>query len=240
MRIQWALALVVWSFFVVGCASTRPKSAARTLVAASNMKHPPFSSWDEDGNAVGIEVDLVEAAAKKLGLKVQWVERPFGELLTAVESGEVDVAVSTIGITQERAQRVAFSEPYFSTHIVALVKNGESAARTLKKLDKARIGADRVTTSFEAAERRWPNATLIGEVDAGSSWPEMVASGRIDAFVVDASDQHRFEQSSGVKLRRIGVPLKVENFAVVVAKDAHELRRAVNAAIDATRIFGGS
>lgn len=240
MRIQWTLALLISSVFVVGCASTRPESAARTLVAASNMKHPPFSSWDEDGNAVGIEVDLVEAAAEKLGLEVQWVERPFGELLAAVESGEVDVAVSTIGITPERARRVAFSEPYSSTHIVALVKNDESAARTLDELYHARIGADRVTTSFEAAEQRWPNATLIGEVDAGSTWPEMVQSGRIDAFVVDATDQRRLEQASGVKLRRIAMPLKVENFAVVVSKDAHELRRALNAAIDATRIFGGS
>ena len=105
--------------FLAGCGSpaTQDTITTRTLIAASNMTHPPFSSRDADGQVVGIEVEIVEEAARELGARVEWVERPFSELLTAIEKGEIDIAVSTIGITEERKQIVAFSEPYYETQI---------------------------------------------------------------------------------------------------------------------------
>ena len=132
---------------------------SRTLVAASNMMHPPFSSWNSDGRAVGIEVEIVEQAAHELGFRVQWVERPFSELLTAIEDGEIDIAVSTIGITESRKNRVAFSNAYYETQIVALVRGDDSSPRSLAALAHAKIGADEATTSYTAARKQWPAAT---------------------------------------------------------------------------------
>ena len=90
------LVLVMFSL-LAGCGSPktgdsidadeRSSRSNRTLLAASNMMHPPFSSWDADGKAVGIEVDIVEEAARELGSRVKWVERPFSELLSAIENG---------------------------------------------------------------------------------------------------------------------------------------------------------
>lgn len=208
------------------------RDSGRTLIAASNMVHPPFSSWNEDGRAVGIEVDIVEQAARELGFRVQWVERPFPELLDAIENGEIDIAVSTIGITEERKKRVTFSEPYFETQIVALVRDDDTSPRTLAGLSEATIGADRGTTSYPAARKQWPSATLVGRVQDGMTWPEMVVRERIDAFVVDASDQERLESASGVTLLRIEEPLSAEYFGVAMAHGEDALLAAINRAIE--------
>ena len=206
--------------------------ASRILVAASNMRHPPFSSWDADGKAVGIEVDIVEEAARELGARVSWVERPFSELLTAIENGEIDIAVSTIGITEQRKGRVAFSESYYETQIVALVRNDDSSPRSLADLVHSKVGADEATTSYSAARRQWPSATLIGKVHDGMTWPQMVDQKIIDAFVVDASDQERLESASGVSLLRIDQPLSAEYFGVAMSLGEDDLRAAMNRAIE--------
>ncbi len=211
-----------------GGISARQSEDSTGLVAASNMLHPPFSSWDEQGKAVGIEVEIVEEAANSSGLSVKWVEMDFSDLLVAVQDGQVDLAVSTIGITEARRQRVAFSDPYFETTIVALVREDSGSPMLLSELAESRIGADRSTTSFAAAEGRWPSAALIGAVEDGKTWPRMVQEGSIEAFVVDASDQERLEGISGIKLRRLEEPLAAEYFGVAMRQDADALRRAVN------------
>ena len=206
----------------------------RTLIAASNMLHPPFSSWAEGQRAAGIEVDIVNAAASALDSEVKWIEKPFGELIGAVATGEIDIAVSTIGITEERKQKVAFSNQYYATKIVALVSPG-SKFDSLQSLKQSRIGADKSTTSYTAAKSRWPNATIVGEVKEGMKWPEMIEAGMIDAFVVDASDQSRLESQSAVKLFQISEPISSELFAVVVNKRADRLRAAINEQIKQQR-----
>lgn len=242
MRVRRAgigLSLALFALlFLANCNSTPPTASPdREWIVASNMVHPPFSSWNASGEAVGIEVDIVEAAAQDLGCTVKWIERPFPELIGAVEAGEIDLAVSTIGITDARAKRVAFSQPYFQTEIVALV-NPASDMRSLEDLARSRIGADRSTTSHTAASKRWPNASLVGAAEEELSWPEMVQHKKIGAFVVDASDQERLETLTGVHLRRIEEPLKAEYFAVAVRRDSPEILAALNRAVEKLRSRG--
>ncbi len=208
------------------------RESRASLTAASNMVHPPFSSWNDEKRAVGMEVDIVEAAAADLGLDVHWVERPFADLLGAVEKGEVDFAVATIGITEERGRKVSFSKPYYETQIVALVRDEESAPASLGELAGKRIGADQATTSYSAARKQWPDAHLVGAAVEGKSWPQMVQEGIIDAFVVDASDQERLQTISKISLRRIEEPISAEFFGVAMRKGASDVIAAVNRAIE--------
>ncbi|MEM9413247.1 MAG: transporter substrate-binding domain-containing protein, partial [Planctomycetota bacterium] len=162
---------------------------------------------------------------------VQWQETPFPELIPAVATGKIDVAVSTIGITEQRAQKVLFSKPYFETAIVALVKP-DSKFQSLSDLKRATIGADETTTAFKAAKTRWPDTTFVTKAWESTSWPEMVHSGTIDAFIVDASDQDRIESNSGLQLRRIRTPLQQEKFAVALSPKQGKLKHAIEKTID--------
>ena len=199
----------------------------QTITAASNMLHPPFSSWGADGRAIGIEVQIVEAAAAKLGRRVNWIELPFSELFDAVDNGEIDIAVSTIGKSEERQEIVSFSIPYYETRIIALVKP-DSAVNNLIELAAARIGADKSTTSWSAARKQWPQATIVGEVNGAETWPQMLEQGLIDAFVVDGSDQQRLESISGVLFRPLKQALATEQFCIAMKKNDPELKTAID------------
>ncbi len=213
--------LLLVGALVSGCHA--PGGASPPLVACSNMLHPPFSSWADDERAVGLEVELIEAAARRLGRTVDWVERPFSELLEAVARGEADVAASTIGITEERARLVSFSNSYHATTIVALVRTGADEPQALADLDGRRVGAERATTAVGAVAARLPTATAVLDRTLDRSWAEMLADREIDAVVLDASHAETFMAQAGVRFHVIEEPLKRELFALAVQRDAHEL-----------------
>ena len=199
------------------------------LLCGSNMLHPPFSSLDEAGNPVGIEVEIVTAAAQELGYKVVWVQMDFGGLLPAVEKGELALAVSTIGITEKRKKSVLFSEPYYETSIAAFMREGENVA-TLDELKDKKIMADEGTTSYLAAVSQWPENEIMDKAD-DEVWPELLANGEIDVFIVDASDQPRIESQHGIKLSKVEEPLSVEFFGIAINKANVELKEAIDKVI---------
>ena len=84
-----------------------------TIVVVTPADMAPYSYYDEEAKEFkGIEIDFVRTAAKKLGRKVEVRRCPFDELLGRVKSGEADVAVSVITITEARKEDVDFSDPY--------------------------------------------------------------------------------------------------------------------------------
>ena len=97
----------------------------------------PFSFLDANGKIVGFDIDLATHVAQKLGKQIQVVNMDFGQLLTAVASGQVDMVGACITITQERAKTVLFSEPYYKGGIAALVR--AVGTRPRSRLVRARI-----------------------------------------------------------------------------------------------------
>ena len=82
----------------------------------------PFSFVDGSRNIVGFDIELAQHVAQKLGKKLEIVNMDFGALLPALISGKVDMIAACITITDERAQKVLFSEPYYVGGIAALVR----------------------------------------------------------------------------------------------------------------------
>jgi polar amino acid transport system substrate-binding protein len=82
----------------------------------------PFSYQDANKNVVGFDIELATYVAQKLGKKLEVIDMPFGDLLTAVQSGTVDMAGACITITADRSKIVLFSAPYYQGGIAALVK----------------------------------------------------------------------------------------------------------------------
>ncbi|MFT7671208.1 MAG: polar amino acid transport system substrate-binding protein [Planctomycetota bacterium] len=198
------------------------------MIAVSNMLHPPFSSRDENGQAVGVEVELIEEAARRLGREVEWIELSFGELIDAVAAGEADVAASTLGITEARAKIVAFSAPYFSTGIVALTRTADGEPRTLGELAGKLVATERGTTTVEATAKRIPEARRVLDKQEGRTWQEMLITGDIDAIVLDGSHAEKFMTDGGTPFHVIAEPLRIEKFGLAVHQGNAELLEALN------------
>ena len=81
----------------------------------------PFSFVDGSGGIVGFDIELARYVAKKLDMKLEVVNMEFGAMIPALISGKVDMIAACITITDERAKKVLFSDPYYIGGIAAVV-----------------------------------------------------------------------------------------------------------------------
>jgi polar amino acid transport system substrate-binding protein len=82
----------------------------------------PFSFVDGSQKIVGFDIELAGYVAQKLDMKLEVVNIDFGAMIPALMAGKVDMIGACLTITDERAKKVLFSEPYYSGGIAALVK----------------------------------------------------------------------------------------------------------------------
>ena len=80
-----------------------------------DLKFPPFTEMDENGNSRGIEVDIAKAFGDYLGREVEIINTDFSMLIPALETGEADIVICDMTVNEERKEVVDFSEPYLYT-----------------------------------------------------------------------------------------------------------------------------
>ena len=103
---------------------TRNESADRskgTLVMATNAEFPPYE-YQEGGQVVGFDVDMMNAVCDKLGYELRIDDMQFDSIIAAVQSGKADVGVAGLSVTPEREENVRFSDSYTVTHLVVMVR----------------------------------------------------------------------------------------------------------------------
>lgn len=100
---------------------------AGVVVIANGGAYPPFG-FVENGTMVGFDIDLGNEVAKRLGVKAQWEKIDFSGLLPALSSKRVDMLITAMTWTPERAQRITFSRPYYNSGIAGAFKPGNRVA----------------------------------------------------------------------------------------------------------------
>lgn len=125
-KISLALAVVLALGTLAGCADSsaetdQKEQGSEPLKVAMDLKFPPFTGTDENGDPEGLEVDIAYALGDYLGRDVEIVNTDFSMLITALETGEADVVISDMTIKEERKEKVDFSEPYLYGRTLALV-----------------------------------------------------------------------------------------------------------------------
>jgi len=180
---------------------------------------PPFVAKDRSGQLIGYEVQLAEALATAMGVELQIVEKAFGELVPALESGEVDAVMSGLTITPERNRRVAFVGPYLVSGKSILTKSSTlAAASETEHIDQAnvRVAALANSTSQAFVEALLPQAqaTFTSDYDAAV---QLVLNGEVDALVADfpicALSMLRYPNEG---LATLNKPLTVEPIGMAV------------------------
>jgi polar amino acid transport system substrate-binding protein len=114
---------------MLGVALLSPAAAAAQeprYVIATDTTFAPFEFQDDQGNFVGIDMDLIRAIAKDQGFTVDIKPLGFDAALQAVQANQVDGVIAGMSITDERKQVFDFSEPYFESGIqMAVLKDNE-------------------------------------------------------------------------------------------------------------------
>lgn len=120
-------------------------TSAADLVVGANIGNVPWEFQDASGEFVGFEIDLVKETAQRLGKTVEVINIPFNGLFAAVQSGRIDIAISSITITEKRLRSVAFVQAYYDSAQSLTVLSGSDAA-SLEDMQDAVIGVDTGST----------------------------------------------------------------------------------------------
>lgn len=100
----------------VGCGEEQ-KAEGKVYKIATDTTFAPFEFEGDNGNMVGIDLDLLAAIAEDQGFDYELEYVGFSAAMTALESGEVDGMIAGMSITDERAEKYDFSEPYFDSGV---------------------------------------------------------------------------------------------------------------------------
>ncbi len=211
----------------VGYATSRTAA----LVVASDLENPPFALVGDDGEPRGRDVEMMVALGRLLDRPLRWERMPFDRLLDSVERGHVDVVCATLGVTPERAERVAFTRPYFDTEIVAVVRVGSGEPRSLDELGGRRVTAGLGTTSERAVRRRIPGAHLELGAKSELTTLERLVLGEIDAAVMDGPNADALVAQGGGSLTRIAEALDHERYALALPRGETVLRDQLDEAL---------
>lgn len=148
---------------------------------------PPFNMTTSKGQIIGMEADLANALADSMGVRAEFEKKPFGELLKALEKGEVDLVLSQVTMTTARNTRVAFVGPYFISGKAILTRS-----KTLGQADDVedinmtgiRLSALAGSTSEAFIRESVPTARLIATPTTDLAI-QAVIDGKVDAMVAD-------------------------------------------------------
>jgi polar amino acid transport system substrate-binding protein len=222
--LAWLLALAS------SCAApdTPPRQG---VLVASDLDNAPFAFVDASGQPAGRDVEMMRALGERAGLELAWQRLPFEELLPAAEAGRVDVVCATLGVTPERAERVAFSRPYFKTRIVAVARRGAGEPAGLDELAGRRVAAGRGTTSERAVEHRLPLAILAPEAKSEGTTEQRLRAGSIDAAVMDEPAARALVARSQGALAILEPALTAEDYALALPRGREDLRRELDRAL---------
>lgn len=235
-RASCALALAAWVLLGPGCTSAGPVAEPKApLLVASDLDNMPFAGIDENGMPTGRDVEMMEALAARIGRTVVWKRIPFDTLLPSVQAGLVDVVCATVGVTPERAERVAFGEPYFETIIALVVRSGPNEPRRWADLDGRPVAAGQGTTSERAVRRTLPRALGIYENKTGLAPAERLLMGEVDGVAMDGPAADKLVSAASGTLTVLESPLAIERYALVLPPDRGGLRDELDVALAALR-----
>ena len=195
---------------------------AGKLTLATNAEFPPYEYHDGD-KIVGIDMDIADAIAKKLGLEVQIEDIAFDSVILEVTSGKADIGLAGISATDERKQSVDFSDTYTTSKQLIIVKD-DSPIKGSKDLEGKTVGVQTGTTGDILAS------------DIKDVKPERYDKG-MDAVIIDSEVAKKFvEETSGLKV--LDEAFADENYAIAIKKGNKELLDSVNKALSELKSDG--
>lgn len=214
--------------------------ASNALIVGLNPEYKPLV-YKQKGKLTGIEPAMAQEVGKLLKQKIAFKEYAWSELIPALENGDIDVIMSGMSITAERAQRVRFTQPHLEIGQMAIIRQSDIARLSQpRSIFKAgmRIGVEPGTTGEQYVKEYTTEATIkqYQNPDAGLA---ALHDNEIDYFVHDAPTSWNLAQDSDwPDLMALYAPLTKESIAWAVNKNNTVLQDKLNGALNTLKASG--
>lgn len=206
---------------------------------------PPLNATGRTGDLLGLEVDLANLLGNALGVKTEFVKKPFPDLMATLKAGEVDIVLSGMAITAARSIDATFVGPYMlSGKSILTNSNALAAAQESGEINRAdlKLAALGNSTSEEFVKLAMPEAQLVTTKDYDTA-VNMVLNDEVDALVADMTicilTMLRFPDRG---LATLSEPLSIEPIGIALSPGDPQLRNLLEnylAAFEGTGILDG-
>lgn len=212
---------------------------AETLRVGTEATYAPFEFAAEDGSLTGFDVELIKAVGKEAGFdNVEVLNMPFDGLIPALMTSQIDSIIAAMSITPERAKRVAFSDPYYTSGLSVLIL--QENAQKYPKVDSLKgqsLCAQIGTTGAMTAETLSP-----GKVKAFNTEPEAFMELKAKGCEGVVNDRpinlYFLAQTASDGVTEINEILTAEKYGIAVNKRNSELLQKLNDGLKKVRENG--
>ena len=206
-------------------------AASGKLTMATEATFPPYEYYDGDA-IVGIDVEVAQAIAAKLGMELEVTDIAFDSIIPGIQTGKYDMGMAGMTVTDERKEQVNFSDSYATGVQVVIVKD-DSAIASVDDLfaDGANtvVGTQAGTTGFIYATSDIEDAGLGTVKSFGKTTDavEALKNGQVDCVILD-NEPAKALVAANEGLHILDTEYAVEDYAIAIAKENTELLEKVN------------
>lgn len=197
------------------------------LTIATSPDFPPFESLEGD-KVVGIEIDLLEMIAEKLGVELEINQMDFDSVLPGIQSGKFNVGVSGITVTEDRKKNADFTVPYFAA-AQAIVVLKDSPIKSKADLEGKKVSVQTGTTAEEYCMK---NGYDVSAFQANNDALSALTSGKVDAWVIDNETGIQMSETTNGKTVVLDEPMTTEPYSFAFKKGSTSLVNEINSYVE--------
>jgi polar amino acid transport system substrate-binding protein len=214
-------------------------SGSKELIVGTDAAYAPFETENADKTISGFDIDVLKAIAEKTGLKLRFINTPWEGLFNQLASGDRDILVSAITITDERKKVMDFSDPYFEAAQLIAVPT-KSKVTKMEDLKNLKVGVQTGTTGDEIV------GNLVGKSNSNIKRFEgtplaikELENGGVDAVVADNGVITNFQKNNSSAFKVVSDPsFKKEHYGFAVKTGNTELLNKINQGLAAIKADG--
>ncbi|WP_394214650.1 transporter substrate-binding domain-containing protein [Brachybacterium vulturis] len=201
-----------------------------TYVVATDTSFVPFE-FKEDGEYVGFDIDIVNEIADRSGFEIELETTNFDGIIPGLQTGTFDIAIAGITITEDRAEVVDFTSPYYKSGLRIGVPADDTSITGVEDLEGLTIATRLGSTSADYIENNIDGATPNTYEQLDQAYLS-VEGGGSDAVLYDAPNvEYYIKTTGGDSLKIVGELLEAQDYGLAVSQGNEDLLTAMNEAL---------
>lgn len=202
-----------------------------SYTVASDTSFVPFEFKDDDGNYTGFDIQLINAIADEAGFEIELETTNFDGIIPGLQTGSFDIAIAGISITEERAEKIDYSDPYYESGLRIGVAIDNEEIKGIEDLEGKTIATRLGSTSSAYIKENIEGGEPL-EFEQLDQAYLAVEGGSADAILYDAPNVAYYIKTKGQDtLKMVGDLYQAENYGIAITKGKEELVTAINDAL---------
>jgi polar amino acid transport system permease protein/polar amino acid transport system substrate-binding protein len=215
-------------FFSLTLSSVAASAEPLLRWAADPNSNAPYAFYSKSKDLIGFECEIINAVAKRLGRRAQFVQNDWNGLIPGLQRGLYDCVIAGIEITPDKAEQVTFSVPYYFTFEQFVGRRGAPAITSLEELHDRKVGTLDQTAALRMLEET--PGVIVKTYDQELSAYEDIANGRLFGVLLDYPiAKYYAEPNPALELN--GPPFGQIAYGIAINKNNTQLKSEIDTAL---------